>query len=68
MGRVRCTASDGRGTPARPASQVWNASVEVLRRTRRNVHTIKGAARGVTIGRPATDRSGARLYHRLGAA
>ena len=23
-------------TPARPASQVWNASVDVLRRTRRN--------------------------------
>ena len=40
-------ASDGRGTRARPASHVWNASVDVLRRTRRNVHTIRGAAPGV---------------------
>ena len=37
-------ASDGRCTPARPASQVWNASVDVLRRTRRNADTIRGAA------------------------
>jgi hypothetical protein len=43
-GHVRCTGSDGRGTPARPASHVWNASVDVLRRTRRNAHTIRGAA------------------------
>ena len=37
-------ASDGRCTPARPASHVWNASVDVLRRTRRNAYPIKGAA------------------------
>jgi len=50
-GHLRCTASDGRCTPARPASQVWNASVDVLRRTRRNAHTIRGAASVLTIGR-----------------
>ena len=38
------TASDGRCTPARPALHLWNASVNVLRRTRRNAHTIGGAA------------------------
>ncbi len=43
-GHVRCTASDGRGTQARPALPVWNASVDVLRRTRRNAYTIRGAA------------------------
>ena len=43
-GDVRCSASDGRSTPARPASHVWNASVDVRRRTRRNVYTIRGAA------------------------
>src|SRR5712664_2674411 len=37
-------ASDGRCTRARPASHVWNASVDVLRRTRRTAHTIRGAA------------------------
>src|SRR5271166_3045809 len=37
-------ASDGRCTPARPASHVWNASVDVRRRTRRNAYTIRGAA------------------------
>jgi hypothetical protein len=37
-------ASDGRCTPARPASHVWNASVDVRRRTRRNVYTVRGAA------------------------
>jgi hypothetical protein len=37
-------ASDGRGTRARPASHVWNASVDVPRRTRRNAYPIKGAA------------------------
>ena len=31
-------------TPARPASHVWNASVDVLLRTRRNADTISGAA------------------------
>jgi hypothetical protein len=43
-GHVRCSASDGRCTPARPASHVWNASVDVRRRTRRNAHTIRGVA------------------------
>ncbi len=61
-GHVWCTASDGRGTPARPASHVWNASVDVLRRTRRNSHTIRGAAPVLTIGRPAAHRAGARPY------
>src|SRR5580704_15494393 len=37
-------ASDGRSTQARPASHVWNASVDVPRRTRRNAYPIKGAA------------------------
>ena len=37
-------ASDGRCTRARPASHVWNASVDVLRRTRRNAYPISGAA------------------------
>ena len=31
-------------TPARPASHVRNASVDVLRRMRRNAYTIRGAA------------------------
>jgi hypothetical protein len=31
-------------TPARPASHVWSASVDVLLRTRRNADTISGAA------------------------
>ena len=30
-GHVRCTASDDRCIPARPALQVWNASVDVPR-------------------------------------
>src|SRR6266436_3274627 len=37
-------ASDGRWTRARPASHVWNASVDVRSRTRRNAYTISGAA------------------------
>jgi hypothetical protein len=42
--------------------------VDVLRRTRRNAHTIRGAAPVLTIGHPAADRAGARPYHRLGTA
>jgi hypothetical protein len=38
------TATDGGCTPARPALHLWNASVNVLRRTRRNAYTIGGAA------------------------
>jgi hypothetical protein len=34
-GHIRCTGFDGSCTSARPASPVWNASVDVLRRTRR---------------------------------
>jgi hypothetical protein len=37
--------------------------MDVLRRTRRNAYTIRGAARDVTSGGPATFRSGARPYH-----
>ena len=51
-------ASDGSCTLARPASPVWNASVDVLSRTRRNAYTIRGAAPDVTIGRPAAVRTG----------
>jgi hypothetical protein len=51
-GHVGCTASDGRCTLARPGSHVWNASVDVLPRTRRNADTIRGGAPDVTIGRP----------------
>src|ERR1700730_12019308 len=40
-GHLRCTTSDGRGTPARPALQVWNASVHVLRRTRRRSEALQ---------------------------
>ena len=43
-GHMRCTASDGRGTAARPASHLLNAYVDVLRRTRRNAYTIRGVA------------------------
>jgi hypothetical protein len=43
-GRVRRTVSDGRYALARAASHGWNASVDVLRRTRRNAHTLRGAA------------------------
>ena len=59
-GHVRCTASDGRCSLARPASLGWNASVDVLPRTRRNADTIRGAAPDVTIGRPVADQAGAR--------
>jgi hypothetical protein len=38
------TATDGGCTPARPALHLWNASVNALRRTRRNAYTIGGAA------------------------
>jgi hypothetical protein len=65
-GYVRCTASDDCSTPARPWSHVWNASVDVLRRTRRNADTIRGAAPDVTSGRPAAVRVGARPYQRIG--
>jgi hypothetical protein len=65
-GHVRCTASYGRCTLARPASPVWNASVDVLRRTRLNADTIKGATPDSTIGRAAAVRAGARpSYHRM---
>jgi hypothetical protein len=67
-GHAPCTASDVRGTPARPGSQVWNASADVLRRTRRDANPIRGAAPDVTIGRPAAVRVGARPYHRIGIA
>jgi glycine/D-amino acid oxidase-like deaminating enzyme len=44
-GRVWCTASDDRYTPARPASHVWNVSVDVLRRiARERVPTIASAS------------------------
>jgi hypothetical protein len=46
-GHIGCTASDGKCTPARPASQVWKRLMDVLRWTRRNTHTIRGAAPGV---------------------
>jgi len=42
--------------------------VDVLRRTRRNADTIRGAAPDVTIGRPAAVRAGARPYHCIGIA
>ena len=35
----------------------------MLRRTRRNANTIRGAAPDVTIGCPAAVRAGARPYH-----
>jgi len=41
--------------------------VDVLRRTRRNTYTIRGAAPDVTIGRPAAIRAGARPYQNAGA-
>jgi hypothetical protein len=47
-GRVRCTAADDSCPPARPASAVWNASVEVLRRTRQNADRIRAAAPDLT--------------------
>jgi hypothetical protein len=52
---------------AAPA-HLWNASVDVRRRTRRNVYTIRGAAPSVTSGGVAADRAGARPLsqrHRL---
>ena len=62
-------ASDGRGTRARPASHVWNASVDVPRRTRRNAYPIKGAAPELnhrTSRRGSRgSASGARPYVRL---
>ena len=61
-GHVRCTACGGSGTPARPASHVRNAYMDVLRRTRRNAYTIRGGGPDVTIERPAEVRAGARPY------
>jgi hypothetical protein len=63
-GHVRCSASDGSCTPARPASPVLNASLDSLRRTRRNVDRIRAAAPDLTSRRPAAVRAGARPYHR----
>jgi anti-anti-sigma factor len=65
-GRVPCDASDGRRTPARPASHLWNVSVDVLRRTRRNAHAIRGIAPDVTIGPRAAVRAGAHPYQGRG--
>ena len=59
---------DGRGTPAPPASHVWNASVDVLRRTRRNAYTIRGAAPDVNHRTSCRASRGARPYHRTTAA
>jgi hypothetical protein len=67
-GHVRCTAADDSCTPARPASPVWNASVVVLRRRRRNADTIRGAASDVTSRPPAAVRAGAHPYQRIGIA
>jgi hypothetical protein len=53
-GHVRWSVCDGSCTPARPASPVWNASVDVLCRTRRNADALSGAAPDVT---PAKVRS-----------
>jgi hypothetical protein len=65
-GSVSRAASASRCTPARPGSPVWNASVDVLRRTRRNADTIGGGTPDVTSGRPAAMRVGARPYQRSG--
>ena len=59
-GHMRCTASDGRGTPARPASHVLNAYVDVLHRTRRNAYTIRGVAPELPSDVPAEVHAGAR--------
>jgi hypothetical protein len=40
-----------------------NASVEVLRRTRRNADTLSGATPDVTSGGPVAVHAGARPYH-----
>ena len=61
-GHVPCTACGGRRTPARPASHVRNAYMDVLRRTRRNACTIRGGGPDVTIERRAEVRAGARPY------
>jgi hypothetical protein len=41
------------------------ASVDVVRRTRRNADTLKGAAAEVTIARPDAVRAGAHPYQRI---
>jgi hypothetical protein len=48
-----------------PTTSQVASSVDVLRRTRRNVYAIRGAAPDVTIGRPAAVRAGARPYHMM---
>jgi hypothetical protein len=40
-----------------------DASVDVLRRTRRNADTLRGAAPDVTSGGPVAVHAGARPYH-----
>jgi hypothetical protein len=64
-GPVPCTAYASSCTPARPGSLVRNASLDVLRRTRRNADTIIGAAPDMTGGHPAAVRVGARPYQRI---
>jgi hypothetical protein len=64
------------GVPPRMVDALWrvrrrlsgNASVDVLRRTRRNAYTIKGAAPDTAIGRPVAVRTGARPYRCIGIA
>jgi hypothetical protein len=65
-GRVRCTASDGRCTPARPASQVRNTRLRTCCAGRAGP-CIRSEAlhRVLTFGRLTADRAGARPYHRL---
>src|ERR1700751_4029682 len=67
-GHVRWSASDGSCTPARPASPDWNASVDVLRRTRRNANTIRGTGPAVTTERLVAVHAGARPYLAVASA
>jgi hypothetical protein len=54
-------ASDGRYTPARPASQVWNARLWTCCAGRAGTRIPSEALhRSLTIGRRVADRTGAR--------
>ena len=68
MVSTRCSASDRMRVPARPAQDVQRRVPDLRRRTRRSASTIGGGTADMTIGRPDTDRAGARPYLRSRAA
>ena len=61
-GHIRCSASDRRRVPARPAQRVHRRVPDRQRRTRQSASTIRGGTPDVTSGRAQPDQPGARPY------